>query len=115
MYIIYGINNCGTIRKTKKWFDEQGIEYQFHDYKKMGISKEKVEEWLQQVSIDDLINKRGTTWRKLDENQKTNIQDKESGVSIILENNSVVKRPIIEKENRIEMIGYDESVMETLK
>lgn len=91
---IYGIKNCDTMKKAFTWLDQQNIDYHFHDYKKQGISEELAEEWLARIELDKLINKRGTTWRKLDEAVKNNL-DAVTAKQIIINNNSVVKRPLL--------------------
>ena len=83
------------MKKAFKWLDENDIKYEFHDFKKMQIPESLVKQWSQSVPLDLLINKRGTTWRKLDEAIKSNITP-ESAVSIIQQNPSIVKRPLLE-------------------
>src|SRR5690606_17997086 len=70
MITMYGIPNCDTIKKARAWLDRHGIEYRFHDYKKAGIDEATLRLWSRELSVDDLINKRGTTWRRLDEAER---------------------------------------------
>lgn len=93
--IIYGIKNCDTMKKAFKWLDEQGIDYQFHDYKKDGVSEALAKEWLEELGYEQLINKRGTTWRKLDDAVKNNLNN-ETALSLMLENSSIIKRPLLD-------------------
>lgn len=106
MLTVYGIPNCDTVKKTLTWLRENGIEYQFHDYKKQGISPQKLETWLTQTDWQTLINRAGSTWRQCSEEQKAAVQDAQSATALMLEKPSVVKRPVIEKENKIIKIGW---------
>lgn len=91
---MYGIKNCDTIKKARKWLEENGVDYQFHDYKKDGLDKTQLTSWVQELGYEALINKRGTTWRKLDEATKDNI-DEASAIEVMLENASIIKRPLL--------------------
>jgi len=91
---MYGIKNCDTIKKARKWLEENGVAYQFHDYKKDGLDKAQLTSWVQELGYEALINKRGTTWRKLDDATKDNI-DEASAIEIMLENTSIIKRPLL--------------------
>ncbi|NVJ60464.1 MAG: ArsC family reductase [Gammaproteobacteria bacterium] len=95
MINVYGIKNCDTMKKAFNWLDQNDIQYNFHDFKKIELPKELIATWCASLPLDQLINKRGTTWRKLDEDTKNNLTA-ESAVSIIQQNPSVVKRPLIE-------------------
>lgn len=106
MLTVYGISNCDTVKKALTWLRENEIEHQFHDYKKQGISQQKLETWLAQTDWQTLINRAGTTWRQLTEEQKAAVQDNESALALMLQKPSVVKRPVIEKENEIIKIGW---------
>jgi len=95
MVTLYGIKNCDTMKKAMTWLNDAGIEYQFHDYKKEGISEALAQAWVEDLPIDLLINKRGTTWRKLPEEDKADLS-KEKAVSLICANPSLVKRPLLD-------------------
>lgn len=101
---IYGIKACDTMKKAMTWLDSAGIEYTFHDYKKLGIEELKLREWLNQIEWSELINRRGTTWRKLTDDQKTNV-DNDAAVKLMLENQSLIKRPLLEKGGQI-FLGF---------
>lgn len=94
MTIIYGIKNCDTMKKAFTWLQQQGLDYQFHDYKKQPLSAELLDKFMAKLDWQDLINTRGTTWRKLPEEVRNNL-DQASAKRIILENNSIVKRPLL--------------------
>jgi arsenate reductase len=105
MLKVYGISNCDTVKKALTWLKEYGVAYEFHDYKKRGISQEKLEEWLTQVSYEKLINRAGTTYKKLTDEEKKQIVDNASAVTLMLEKTSIIKRPIVESD-KILTIGF---------
>ncbi|GAB2800332.1 arsenate reductase [Rhabdobacter roseus] len=107
---VYGIPNCNTVKKALHWLDEQGVVYRFHNYKKEGISREKLTNWLAQVPWEKLVNRAGTTWRQLPDAQKASIDSAEKATELMLEKNSVIKRPLIEDEaGTVLALGFDES------
>lgn len=106
---IYGIRNCSTVKKALAWFESNNIEFQFHDYKKEPAKIEKLEEWQNSVSWESLLNKRGTTWKKLSPEEKETVVDAASANQIILTNNSIIKRPVIEFNGNV-IVGYDETI-----
>jgi Spx/MgsR family transcriptional regulator len=112
MIKIYGIPNCDTIKKARKWLEAHGVEYEFHDYRKLGVPKNKLRNWVKQVGWETVLNKRGTTWRKLDEKTKNNI-DQESAIKIMLDNPSIIKRPVLESD-KVLIIGFKESEYQQL-
>lgn len=106
MLVVYGIPNCDTVKKTLNWLNDHQIQYQFHDYKKQGIAREKLENWLNQADWTTLLNRAGTTFKNLSDEQKSSIQDADSALAFMLENTSAIKRPVIEKEGKIIKIGW---------
>ncbi|MBW3228258.1 ArsC family reductase [Marinobacter adhaerens] len=92
---LYGIKNCDTVKKARKWLDEQGIDYEFHDFKKDGLQSDLLFSWEHAVGWETLLNRRGTTWRKLPEDVRDTI-DAQSAHEIMLENPSIIKRPVVE-------------------
>ena len=102
--IIYGIKACDTMKKAITWLDNAGIAYTFHDYKKLAIDEPTLRGWLAKVEWSELINRRGTTWRKLSDEQKTDV-DNDAAVSLMLENQSLIKRPLLEKDGEI-FLGF---------
>lgn len=95
MITIYGIKNCDTMKKALRWLQEQGVEYRFHDYKKDGITPHTLEQWEAQVGWETLLNRRGTTWRKLSDEVKSGI-DRASALALMLETPSIIKRPVLD-------------------
>jgi Spx/MgsR family transcriptional regulator len=109
---IYGIKSCSTMKKALTWLEEQGIAFEFQDYKKQPIDQTSLEEWLTQQPWDLLINKRGTTWRKLEESDKADI-DNAKAIKIMLANNSIIKRPILSIDGKIHL-GFKDADYEQL-
>lgn len=105
--IVYGIKNCNTVKKALHWLEEYNIDHQFHDYKKLGITAEKIAEWQNKASWELLINKRGTTWKKLPPEVKEQVDNAEAAKEVLLANTSLIKRPIIEFENQL-IVGFNE-------
>lgn len=91
---MYGIPNCDTIKKAKKWLEAEGVEYNFHDYRKQGIDKAMVETFCQQLGWENVVNKRGTTFRQLSQEQKDNL-DQHSAIELLVEQPAMIKRPIL--------------------
>jgi arsenate reductase (glutaredoxin) len=107
--IIYGIKNCNTVKSAINWLSKNKVEFEFHDYKKLGITKEKLSEWCRQVGWESLVNKRGTTWRQLDDADQKKITNEKSAIALMMEKTSVIKRPLIEKNGKVLMLGFDET------
>ena len=93
---LYGIPNCDTVKKARKWLEANGLDYAFHDYKKEGADAGKVENWIEAKSVDVVLNKRGTTWRKLSDEEKAKAEDVHTAVTLLVQNPSMIKRPVVE-------------------
>ncbi len=106
MTTMYGIANCDTIKKARKWMDANGIDYQFHNYKKDGIEAETLASWIDQFGWEVILNKRGTTWRKLSEEQKSDI-DNDKATALMCEHTSMIKRPVLVCGDHIE-VGFSD-------
>ncbi|MFN3233115.1 MAG: ArsC family reductase [Alphaproteobacteria bacterium] len=104
MITIYGIKNCDTVRKARKWLEAEGIEHHFHDFRADGLDRATLEGWLKQVERDVLINRRGTTWRKLDDAQKE-ISSDEDAIRLLLEHVAIIKRPVFDTGGQI-LVGF---------
>ena len=102
---LYGIRNCDTVKKARKWLDEHRIEYQFHDFKKDGLSSELLATWEHSAGWEALLNRRGTTWRKLPEDIRCDI-DAASAHRVMLDNPSIIKRPVVEFQDAV-TIGFN--------
>ncbi|GGI54574.1 ArsC family reductase [Oxalicibacterium solurbis] len=95
---LYGIPNCDTVKKARTWLETNKTDYAFHDFKKNGITRELIAGWLQDVSWDVLVNRKGTTWRNLSDEQKAainNSSDNASAIELMLASPSVIKRPVL--------------------
>jgi len=103
---VYGIPNCDTVKKARKWLDANGVEYLFHDYKKAGVDQAKLESWVGEKGWEILLNKRGTTFRKLDDADKADI-DSNKAVTLMAQHNSMIKRPVVEHPNGL-LVGFKE-------
>lgn len=106
--IVYGIKNCNTVKKGLSWLRENGLEYDFHDYKKAGISSEKLESWADQVGWESLLNRKGMTWRKMNDEEKEIASTREGAIKIMQEKTSVIKRPLVELDGKVLTLGFDE-------
>lgn len=104
MTTLYGIKNCDTVKKTIKWLDANNISYQFHDYKKQGVPMDMLSEAIEHHGWETVLNKRGTTWRKLPDTQKENMTAKHA-LEAALESPSLIKRPILVDNDHI-TIGF---------
>ena len=109
MYIVYGIPNCNTVKDTINFLKTNQIEYTFHDYKKKGITQDKLQDWCKQKGWEVLLNKKGSTWRAYDINHQRKIVNEKTAIAFLLEKQSAIKRPIIELDGKIVMIGFDET------
>ncbi len=95
MITLYGIRNCDTMKKARKWLDGHGIDYRFHDYRKDGLEREQLEAWADELGWEALLNRRGTTWRKLPEAVRNHI-DRDAAIDILLEHPALIKRPLLD-------------------
>ena len=118
---IYGIKSCSTMKKAVTKLDELGIPYDFHDYKKQGIDKDTLQRWVDELGIDKVLNKRGTTWRKLEDSQKQAADaSMDNAIDLLVANTSMIKRPIVEgqiegknQDQPILLCGFDEAKFAT--
>jgi arsenate reductase len=101
---LYGIKNCDTIKKAKKWLDGNSIEYCFHDFRTDGINRKLIDGWLKSIDWQVLLNTRGTTWRKLSDDIKEGI-NKTNAIKLMLEQPAIIKRPVLAAKNKI-YIGF---------
>lgn len=109
---LYGIKNCDTIRKAKNWLAASEIDYQFHDYRTDGLDQDRLQKWCDQLGWEILINRRGTTWRKLPETAKSELNE-EKAIDLMLANPAMIKRPLLET-GKDTIIGFNPSEYERL-
>ena len=98
---VYGIPNCDSVKKARVWLTEHSVDHMFHDFKKQGLTPETVDLWLKHVSWEVLVNRKGTTWRKLDPALQAKITDSASARALMLEHLSVIKRPVVVKDQTV--------------
>ena len=104
---LYGIPNCDTVKKARTWLAAQQLDFTFHDFKKQGLERAAVEAWLQQLPWDVLVNKKGTTWRALSDERKASITDAAGALELMLENPSIIKRPVLDKDGQFSVAFSD--------
>ena len=102
---IYGIKNCDTMKKARAWLDGHGVAYGFHDYKAAGIERGRLEEWARSVGWERLLNRAGTTFRKLPDDQKEGITGSKA-LALMLDQPSMIKRPVLEVGGKV-IVGFD--------
>jgi arsenate reductase (glutaredoxin) len=112
MITLYGIPNCDTCRKARKWLDAEGVAHTFHDFRKDGLDAEPVAAWSEELGLDTLVNRRGTTWRHLSEDQKARLDTEPT--ALLVENPTLLKRPVVDLGDR-RLVGFDASVISTLE
>lgn len=108
---IFGIANCDSVKKARKWLDSQSVSYDFHDYKKKSIDADTLNSWCTKFGWEALVNRRGTTWRKLDDTQKIDLIQA-SAVKLMQENTSLIKRPVLQVGDEL-ILGFDAQQYET--
>ena len=104
---LYGIPNCDTVKKARAWLEQQGRDVAFHDFKKAGVPVDRLDAWVGAVGWERLVNRAGTTWRKLDEPQRAAVVDAASAKRLMLTQSSVIKRPVVEWPDGEVTVGFD--------
>ncbi len=104
MTTLYGIKNCDTVRKARKWLDAKDIEYRFHDMRSDGLDKKELSAWAKAVGWETLLNRRGTTWRQLPDSDKDGV-DETRAIQLMLDNPTLIKRPVLVHQNGI-LVGF---------
>lgn len=112
--IIYGIKNCDTVKKALQWMKSNNKTFEFHDYKSKGISEEKLRAWSRQKGWETLINKKGTTWRQLEDSEKASITNEEAAIALMCSKTSIIRRPLIEVSGKVIAVGFDEKEYSTV-
>lgn len=111
---IYGIANCDTIKKTLDWYKNKNIAVEFHDYKKLGISKEKLAAWSKKLGYEVLLNKKSTTWRSLSKEEQQKVTGEAEAIKLMIQFTSVIKRPVIEINDHV-LVGFNETNFNEIK
>ena len=108
--LVYGIPNCNTVKKARSWLDSHKLAYEFHDYRKSGITRGRLESWIATVGWEVLLNRAGTTFRKLPDTMKANV-DEARAIALMLEQPSMIKRPIVEHKGGL-LLGFKQAEWE---
>ena len=103
---VYGIPNCDTVKKARAWLTAQGLDYEFHDFKKQGVSAQQLATWMQAAGWEKLTNRQGTTWRKLDPAVQAQVTDAASAAALLQEHTSIIKRPVVEWTDGRITVGF---------
>ena len=112
--VLYGIPNCDTVKKARAWLGEQGIAYQFHDFKKQGVPAQQLDGWIAQLGWERLLNRQGTTWRKLAPAVQAGVKDAASASELMQLQPSVIKRPVVEWGGNT-TVGFDPAAWALLR
>jgi Spx/MgsR family transcriptional regulator len=104
---LYGIPNCDTVKKARAWLTEHGVAYQFHDFKKQGVPDKQLDHWLATAGWEKLLNRQGTTWRKLDDATKASVTNAQSARALMLAQASIIKRPVVAWSASEVTVGFD--------
>lgn len=106
--IIYGIKNCDTMKKARAWLDAHGVAYAFHDYKTAGVEKDRLKQWSDEVGWETLLNRAGTTFKKLPDSDKDGLTEKKA-LALMLAQPSMIKRPVLEIGGKL-LVGFKQDI-----
>ena len=112
--MLYGIANCDTVKGARAWLTDHGVSHQFHDFKKQGVPLLQVNQWIAAAGWEKLLNRRGPTWRKLDEATQARVVDAASAVAVMAANSSVIKRPVVQWPGGQITVGFDAQAWQRL-
>lgn len=108
MTTLYGIPNCASVKKARLWLDARGIDYQFHDFKKQGVSPAQLTRWIEAAGLARVLNRKGTTWRKLSAAEQATAESVEGAITLMVSHSSLIKRPVLEHQQQT-LLGFDEA------
>jgi Spx/MgsR family transcriptional regulator len=103
---MFGIKNCDAIKKARRWLEEQGVAYQFHDYRADGLDEQLLRDFVARLGWEPLLNTRGTTWRKLDEAQRNACDNADAAIALMLEQPAMIKRPLLDDGKGHALLGF---------
>lgn len=106
---VYGIPNCDTVKKARAWLEQHGVRHRFHDFRKDGLPQERLDRWISELGWERLINRKGTTWRKLDPAVQAGVTDAASARKVMLGHVSVIRRPVVEWSEKV-TAGFDSAM-----
>lgn len=113
MLKLYGIKNCDTVKKARRWLEAHEVEYKFHDFRQDGLDKKLISSWVERLGWEAIVNKRSTTWRNLSDKDKA-ISSSQQAIKLLVTSPTLIKRPVAEK-NKILLVGFNEAEFEKLK
>ena len=103
---LYGISNCDTVKRARAWLEDRGIEHSFHDYKKTGVPADHMDRWIAALGWESLLNRQGTTWRKLDDATKASVINAPAARAAMMAHSSLIRRPVVEWPSGDITIGF---------
>jgi Spx/MgsR family transcriptional regulator len=112
MIVMYGIKNCDTVRKARRWLEAHDIDYRFHDYRADGLSEDMLTAWIGELGWEQLLNRRGTTWRKLAETERNAI-DRDRALHLMLTQPAIIRRPVLDTGGT-RRVGFSEDAYSSL-
>ncbi|MGC3946646.1 MAG: ArsC family reductase [Chryseolinea sp.] len=107
--VVYGIKNCNTVKNALTWLDDHKVAYEFHDYKKKGVTADVLKAWSKQVGWESLLNRKGLTWKQLPEAERASIKTEADAIKLMVEKTSIIKRPLLEDKGKVILLGFEES------
>jgi len=113
MITVYGIKNCDTVRKARKWLDGENIAHQYHDFRSDGLDADQLAEWVEELGWESLLNRRGTTWRKLPDSDKSDLNAAKA-TALMLASPAIIKRPVFDLQGTY-LIGFGDDQKAALK
>jgi arsenate reductase len=108
MTTLFGISNCDTVKKARKWLDSNNIEYRYHDFRSDGLEHDQLQQWIDAIGYQTLVNKRSTTWKQLDDDAKSSL-DSISAKALMLANPTLIKRPVVVDQAGLVSVGFKDS------
>ena len=109
MITVYGLPNCDTVKRARVWLQARGTAAAFHDFKREGVPAARLDAWLRTVGHERLVNRQGTTWRKLDEALRQSVVDADSARALLLVHPSAIRRPVVEWADGETSVGFDQA------
>ncbi|MBW1215205.1 ArsC family reductase [Pantoea allii] len=113
-WVMFGIKNCDTIKKARRFLEAAGVDYRFHDYRADGLTGDQLQQFIDVLGYQDLLNTRGTTWRKLPEAEREAITDAGSAKALMLDQPAIIKRPVLRAPDGALLLGFSESLYQNL-
>ena len=111
--VVYGINNCDSVKKVRVWLDARGVSYAFHDYKKQGVPEAELKRWVAAIGWERVLNRKGTTWRALDDAVKASVVNDAAAIAVMLAHASTIKRPVVTRGDVV-IVGVDIAALAAL-